>query len=152
MTKTMISPPFEVWSINSTNSKPLLTFQTINNETWTTLQACPTIYKSNPGKSIPLEMTTSYLNRPETTCSNNDTTCFPSDSQLWSFMTLFMARVGSAAWVITGKWQQKHNDTTTQQNKVVTVTRNIYSNPSRIQSTNIYSNPSRIQSNIPKPN
>ena len=43
----------------------VLVFQTINNETWTTLQTCPTIYKSNPGKSIPLEMTTSYLHRPE---------------------------------------------------------------------------------------
>ena len=46
---------------------------------------------------------------------------FPSDSQLWSFMTLFTARAGSAACVIIGKTAtatQRRNNTT--QNKAIT--------------------------------
>ena len=61
---------------------------------------------------------------------------FPSDSQLRSFMTLFTARAGSAACVIIGKMAtatQRQNNTTKQSNHSK-ATRNIYSNPSRIQS------------------
>ena len=35
-------------------------------KTGTITQNCPTIYKSNPGKSIPLEMTTIHLNLSKT--------------------------------------------------------------------------------------
>ena len=45
------------------NQKLQVVFQTINNETWTIPWTCPTIYKSYPGKSIPLETTTIY-NKP----------------------------------------------------------------------------------------
>ena len=116
----MISPPFEAWSINSTNSKPVFIFQTINNETWTTPQACPTIYKSYPGKSIPLDTTTSYLNRPKTTCSNKDTACFP---QTRNFDPLWLSSWREPDLLpasSSGKWQQQHNDKTTRQNNSTT--------------------------------
>ena len=61
---------------------------------------------------------------------------FPSDSQLWSFMTLFTARAGSAACVIIGKTAtatQRRNNTTKQSNHIKAISK-LYSNPSRIQS------------------
>ena len=126
-------------------------FQTINHETWTPPEACPTIHKSYPGKSIPLDTTTSYLNRP----NQHVPTKYNMFSLRLAALILYDSLHGESQICCLGHHRematatQRRNNTTKQSNHSK-ATRNIYSNPSRIQSTNIYSHPSRIQSNIPK--
>ena len=136
----MISPPFKVWSINFTNQNHCLNFQTINNETWTTPQACPTIYKSNPGKSIPLEMTTSYLNCPEK--QHVPTPMQHVFPQTRSFDPLWLSSWRESDLLLESSLGNGNSNRRTTQQHGKT------NNHSKTNKKNMHSNPSRIQSKI----
>ena len=95
-----------------------------------------TVYKSDPGKSIPLETTTIYFKLSTTTCSNKDATCFPQTRRFDPSWLSSRREPDLLLASSSGKWQQQRNDKTTRQNQLnhVWATRNIYSDPSRTQS------------------